>query len=87
MSKKKPKPPDLYLLIRTHPTGYESVYLIHRDGSAHSGLMHGELAVGVADKIAEVTGLRVERDTGKFACQPVKVEGCVTVEEQKTLFS
>jgi hypothetical protein len=91
MSKKKSaepkKPPDLYLKVRSHPAGHDTVYLIHRDGAADAGLMYGEVYRGLAEMIAEVTGLRIEREESKFASLgPMVVPGCVSVKEQRSLF-
>lgn len=67
-----------YIKVRHYPDSKSvSVWLMRKDGSAHSSWMNGMLPSGAADKMIEELGLPVERCQskwirGKVEEQPIK---------------
>lgn len=60
----KPKQHKHWLLIRNFTTTSSChVWLMARDGAARFALLHGEMQFAKAEKLAEVLGLPVVRET------------------------
>lgn len=81
------KKPKYSLKVRSYPdTPFVSVWIIRADGAARAAILHGQVLPALADELAEVTGLKIEKDHTPLPAKELAVTGCIPASKQKTLF-